>query len=100
MLQEIRLSEARRQFSALLRQIDADPETGFRIKVHNRVVAELRSPAPREGRVNTGAALLQLASEIAGSRPGKRPRGREVTSENYKAFLYGRTRPAHSRRRR
>lgn len=99
MLREIRLSEARRQFSALLRQIEAEPEVGYRILVRDRVVAELRSPEPRLGRMNAGAVLLKLAEEFAVSRRSPRKRVGEVTSENYKDFLYGKRGLGGSRRR-
>jgi hypothetical protein len=46
MLQEISLSDARRRLSSLLREIEADPGTGYRILVRKRVVAELRGDLP------------------------------------------------------
>ena len=88
-LREISLSEARRHFSSLLREIEANPDVGYRILVRKRVVAELRSPQPAKGRMNAGAALLKLADEIARRRRPQRTKGPEVTSQNYKEFLYG-----------
>jgi len=100
MMREIRLSEARRQFSRLLRQIEADPELGYRILVRDRVLAELRSPEPRLGRMNAGAALLKLTQELHLRSPRRVGRRGEVTSENFKDFLYGRSRSGSSPRRR
>jgi len=39
------LCDARKRFSAILREIESDPGTGYRIPVRKRVIAELRSPA-------------------------------------------------------
>ncbi|MBI3697289.1 MAG: hypothetical protein HY238_20940 [Acidobacteria bacterium] len=50
-LPEIGVGRARREFSKLLRQIEADPDAGYRILVHNKVVAELRSLTGRPGRI-------------------------------------------------
>jgi hypothetical protein len=46
-----------------LREIEADPETGYRIVVRKRAVAELRSPAVAR-RKNASAAMLKLAREM------------------------------------
>ena len=61
-MREISVSDARRRLSALLREIEADPDVGYRILVRKRVVAELRSPAPAR-RKNPGASMLKLALE-------------------------------------
>ena len=97
MMREIRLSEARRQLSRLLRRIEADPEVGYRILVRDRVLAELRSPEPRLGRMNAGAALLKLTQELPLRSPRRAGRA-AVTSENFKDFLYGRSRSGGSPR--
>ena len=44
-LREINLTEARRRLSSLVREMEAEPDIGYQIKVRDRVVAELRSPA-------------------------------------------------------
>ena len=99
MFREINLSEARRRLSALVREIEADPSAGYRLKVRDSVVAELRRPAPGEGCPNAGEALLRAADRIARLHRTK-PKGPQVTSENYKEFLYGNWPPADSGRRR
>ncbi len=98
MTQEIGLSEARRQLSALLREIDSDPERVYRIRVHNRVVAELRSAKPETPRLESGAALLAAVAEMERLERGKKPRKLRAISENFKEYLYGWPRSAPSRR--
>ncbi len=89
LLRPISLSEARRRLSSLLREIDSHPDIGYRIQVHNRPVAELRSAGPVPGRMNPGAALLKAAERVSRGRP-LRPRSRkESVSKNYKEVLYG-----------
>lgn len=87
-LREISLSEARRNLSALLHEIEADPSTGYRILVRRRVVAELRSPALARRR-NAGAVLLKLAREMERLCAPAEGETDEVNSTNYKAYLYG-----------
>ena len=71
MLREISLSDARKRLSEILREIESDPGTGYRILVRKRVVAELRSPAPVR-RKNPGAAMLKLALELEKLSPPAR----------------------------
>ena len=97
LLRDISLSEARRQLSALLRRIHDQPDIGYRLLVHNRVAAELRSPRSAPGGMSA-AALLRAAEKIKRSRPRKRKGRVTSASENYKEILYGkngilRTRP-------
>ncbi len=94
-LRDINLTEARRRFSSLLREIEDDPDVGYRIKVRDRVVAELRSPAGRPGRISSGAALLKFAREVEALHPVKPGRRLRNISGNYKEYLYGRKRPVH-----
>ena len=86
-LQEIPISEARRRLPQLLREIDRDPEVGYRILVHDRPVAELRSPRGELERPNAGLALLRAAEKIA--RSHRKRRRRESVAANYKEILYG-----------
>ena len=98
MCEELNLSEARRQLSNLLRRIETDPDTTFRIKVRDKVIAELRAPEPRDSRVNSGDALLR-AAEQAEKWYQSLKRKRKVTPESYKEYLYGDRGVLGSRRR-
>ena len=89
LLQDISLSEARRQLSALVRQIQGDPDVGYRIVVRKQAVAELRSPAEAPGRIGAAAALLRAGERINRGRP-RNPRTRtNSVAANYKEMLYG-----------
>jgi hypothetical protein len=88
-LREISLSEARKNLSAILREIEADPETGYRILVRKRAIAELRSPVPSR-RKNSGIALLKLAREMEELFPMLEGKADRVTSVNYGMIPRGR----------
>src|SRR5437867_13389488 len=90
LLREINLTEARRRLSGLLREIERDPDIGYQIKVRDRVVAELRSPAGVAGRLSSGAALLELASDIEVLHPRKPGQRLRNIAGNYKEQVYGR----------
>jgi antitoxin (DNA-binding transcriptional repressor) of toxin-antitoxin stability system len=98
-LREINLTEARRRFSSILREIEAEPDVGYQIKVRGKVVAELRSPPPKRGYKNSGEAMLQLARDAEKLWPAKGRKKDTVTSENYKEFLYGKRSPLLGRKR-
>lgn len=92
-LREINLTEARRRLSSILREIEAEPDVGYRIKVRDKVVAELRSPRPKPGYGNAGEALLRAACK---AEKLWKPRSRKrdaATSRNYKEYLYGKRSP-------
>jgi antitoxin (DNA-binding transcriptional repressor) of toxin-antitoxin stability system len=99
MLREISLSDARKNLSALLREIEADPEAGYRILVRKRAVAELRSPAPAR-RKNAGAAMLKLAREMERLAPRAEGEAGRATAARYKEYLYGNKSVASAGRRR
>jgi len=82
------VSEARRNLSALPREIESHPETGYQIRVRKRVAAELRSPASAR-RKSSGAMLLKAAREMERQRPEPEGLAGDVNSTNYTAFLYG-----------
>ena len=96
---EIGLSEARRRFSWLLRQIEKDPHAGFHIKVRDKVIAELRAPAP-DPKLSGAETLLRAAREAEKLIPLKKGRRLENVSEHLNEYLYGRRGPARLRRRR
>lgn len=99
-LREINLTEARRRLSSILREIEAEPDVGYQIKVRDRVVAELRSPASSRGFINSGAALLRAARKAEKLMRGAPKKKDPVTSENYKEYLYGRRSPLLGRKHR
>ena len=88
-LREINLTEARRRFSSILREIEAEPDVGYQIKVRGKVVAELRSPASRRGQMNSGEALLQFARQMEALYPRKPGEPLQNVSGNIKKYLYG-----------
>lgn len=96
---EIGLSEARRQLSRLLREIEKDPEVAYHILVRDKVVAELRSPESRLPRISSGEALLRAARIAETLIPVQPGRAASDIARNYKEHLYGQRRPARTRRR-
>jgi len=97
-LREINLSEARRRLSSILREIEAEPEVGYQIKVRDKVVAELRSPAVKRGYGNAGEAMLRAARKVEKLMQRVPRKKSQVTSENYKEHLYGKRSPLLRRR--
>jgi hypothetical protein len=98
-LREMNLTEARRQLSVMLREIENDPGVGYQIKVRDRVVAELRSPSVRPGTLSSGASLLQFARDMESLHPRKPGRPLHHTAANYKEHLYGAKRPVRRKKR-
>ena len=97
-LREINQTEARRRLPSILREIEAEPEVGYQIKVRDRVVAELRSPAAKRGYGNAGEALLRAARKAEKLMQGPPRKRAAVTSENYKEYLYGKRSPLLGRK--
>jgi hypothetical protein len=97
-LRDINLSEVRRRLSSILREIEAEPEVGYQIRVRDKVVAELRSPAPKRGYGNAGEAMLRAARKAEKLMRGAPRKKDSVTSENYKEYLYGKRSPLLGRR--
>jgi hypothetical protein len=98
-LREISLTEAGRRLSSLVREMEAEPDIGYQVKVRDRVVAELRSPASSRGYIGSGEALLRMgrqAEKLMRAVPRKRD---SVTSENCKKYLYGKRSPLLGRKR-
>ena len=98
-LREINLTEARRRLSSILREIEAEPDMGYQIKVRGKVVAELRSPASKRGYENAGEALLQLARDAERLWPAEDRKKDNISAANYKEFLYGKRSPSLPRKR-
>jgi|SRR5579864_315156 len=98
-LREINLTEARRRLSSILREIEAEPDVGYQIKVRDRVVAELLSPRQRRGHGNSGEAMLRLAREAEKLQPTKGRKKDGITSANFKEYLYGKRSPLLPRKR-
>ena len=68
MVRDISLTDARKNLSALLREIETDPSAGYRILVRKRVVAELRSPVAARPK-HAGVTLVKLALEVEKQSP-------------------------------
>jgi len=98
-LREINLTEARRRLSSILREIEAEPDVGYQIKVRDKVVAELRSSPSKRGYKNDGEAMLQLARDAEKLWPGNGGKKDGVTSRNLKEFLYGKRSPLLAKKR-
>jgi hypothetical protein len=97
-LREINLTEARRRLSSLVREMEAEPDIGYRIKVRDRIVAELRSPESSRGYLNPGEALLRAARKAEKLMLRAPKKKDSVTSENYKEYLYGKRSPLLGRK--
>ncbi len=97
-LRDINLSEARRRLSSILREIEAEPEIGYQIKVRDRVVAELRSPGAQRGYGNAGQAMLRAARKAERLMRGVTQKRDSVKAANYKEYLYGKRSPLLGRR--
>lgn len=98
-MRDISLTDARKNLSALLREIEKDPSAGYRILVRKRVVAELPSPVAARPK-HAGVTLLKLALEVENQSPREDFGPGEVTAANYKEFLYRNRSLANPRRRR
>jgi len=97
-LRPINLTDARRRLSIMLREIQAEPEVGYQIKIRDKVVAELRSPAVSRGYGNAGEAMIRAARKVERLNRGVARKSDAVTSENYKEYLYGKRSPLSGRR--
>lgn len=97
-LRDISLTEARRRLSSLLREIEVEPNVGYQIKVRDKVVAELRSPASYRGQTSAGEALLKFAREMEALCPRKPGEPLRNISGHFKEYLYGKKRPIRPRR--
>ena len=97
-LRDISLTEARRRLSSILREIEAEPNIGYQIKVRDKVVAELRSPATRRSQTSSGEALLKFAREMEALYPRKPGERLRNISGHFKEYLYGKKRPIRPRR--
>jgi antitoxin (DNA-binding transcriptional repressor) of toxin-antitoxin stability system len=96
-LREVNLTEARKQLSSLIREIENQPDVGYQITVRNKIVAELRSP--EAARLNSGAALLRAARKAEQFLKGTSRKKDKVSSENVKEYLYGRQSPLLRKRK-
>ncbi len=86
MVQELSISEARKKLPALLKAIQKDSSLSFLIKVREEPIAALRAlvKGPKKGRAVQSLLRLMKKQERV-----KKIRRSNITSENFKNFLYG-----------
>ena len=60
----IPVSEARKQLSQLLKNVQENPDITYEITVNDIVLGELVTPKERRQRLGTGAALLRATEEV------------------------------------
>jgi len=87
-VREIGISEARKRFASLIRDIEAHPEDIYLIKVRNKVIAELGAP-PKDRPQDNPSARILAAVLRAEKRSPRRRRPKKALSANYKDKLYG-----------
>jgi hypothetical protein len=98
-LREIGLTEARRCLSSIVREIEAEPKVCYQVKVRDKVVAELRSPASRRSQTSSGETLLRFAREMEALYPRKPGERLRNISGHFKDYLYGKRSPLLHRKR-
>lgn len=80
----ISISDARKDLPRMIREIQRNPATVFRIAVRSETVAELRAAKPMIAPGEAVRKLIQLRKDLSAAR-GKR---KESISSNVKEFLY------------
>ena len=81
---QIPISEARAKLPKLIKQLQQDPNLVYEITVHQRVVAELKSPVQLPAGGEAAKELLAIIDQLP--KPRSRQKGR--VSENVKQYLY------------
>lgn len=70
----IPVSEARKQLSQLLKQVQEHPDMTYEITVNDVVLGELVTPKGRRRRLDSGAALLRAIDEVGEPDSGRTKR--------------------------
>lgn len=81
---KLSISEVRRQFPALVRQVQHDAGASVQISVHVEVVAELRAVQPEPEPGAAAKTLHQFMKRLPNPRGPQTP-----VSSHVKAHLYG-----------
>ena len=83
----ISISNARKDLPRMIREIQKNPETVFKIAVRSETVAELRAAKPMAPPGEAVRKLIQLRQDLSTAVRGKR---KVTISKNVKEFLYTR----------
>jgi len=83
----ISISNARKDLPKMVREIQRNPQTVFRIAVRSETVAELRAAKPMAPPGEAVRKLIQLRQDLASTVRGKR---KVTISRNVKKLLYTR----------
>ncbi len=83
----ISISDARKDLPKMIRQIQRNPETVFKIAVRSETIAELRAARPMVPPGEAVRRLIQLRKDLSSTVRAKR---KVAVSENVKEFLYAR----------
>ena len=81
----ISISNARKDLPKMLREIQKNPETVFKIAVRSETVAELRAAKPMVLPGEAVRTLIQLRQDLSSAVTGKR---KVSISKNVKRYLY------------
>lgn len=91
--ERLNISEARKRFSSLLKNVQREPDVVYEITVNDIVVGELRAPERSGYRVGTGRDLLAALAKMGEpeeDEPAKDPSGdRRSTARDHDLHLYG-----------
>jgi uncharacterized protein with PhoU and TrkA domain len=83
----ISISNARKDLPKMVREIQKNPETVYKIAVRSETVAELRAAKPMALPGEAVRKLIQLRQELSSAARGKR---KVTISKNVKKYLYTR----------
>ena len=83
----ISISNARKDLPKMVREIQKNPETVFKIAVRSETVAELRAAEPMVLPGEAVRKLIQLRQDLSSAGRGKR---KVTISKNVKKYLYTR----------
>lgn len=83
MVTKLSATEAKRQLSIILREIEKRPERRYLITVHDRVVAEVRAASSAKRGGETGKQLLNTAMQLE-----QRDIPVHATARNHDDYLY------------
>ena len=81
----ISISDARKDLPKMIREIQRNPETVFKIAVRSETIAELRAARPMVPSGEAVRKLIQLRQDLSPTVRGKR---KVAISKNVKEFLY------------
>lgn len=80
------VSEARKQLSQLLKNVQEHPDMTYEITVNDIVLGELATPKERRRHLGTGAALLRVTDEIG--EPDSGGTKRHAVARDHDVYFY------------